>query len=136
MTTDLHTDLRARALAAVLAQPAHNAVNEATLRVHASAAVRNETGRTLHEIAPVVRWAIEQVKNTRLERYRLAADFGWVYRFPNDQEASVINDPSRPFRFEVLSDDPADAGRGRVAPGLTSDQVEAKLHAIAALPTR
>lgn len=69
-----------------------------------------------------------------LNMHKVPADFGWAYRFPNGHEASVINDPSRPFRFEVLSDDPADAARGRVAPGLTSQEVEAKLRNIAALP--
>ncbi|MGS2615139.1 hypothetical protein ACVCAH_11530 [Micromonospora sp. LZ34] len=133
----IEADLRARALAAVQGVDPAKAASEHALRVHASAAVRNATGLGLMEIVPVVNWAIEQVKNTRLDRFRVRGTYGgWVYRFPNGHEASVINDPSRPFRFEVLSDDPADAARGRVAPGLTSEQVEAKLHAIAALPAR
>lgn len=71
-----------------------------------------------------------------LSRYRQPADFGWVFEFPNGHRASVIDDPRTLFRFEVLSADPDDAGRGRVAPGLTSEEVEAKLHLIAALPAR
>jgi hypothetical protein len=63
----------------------------------------------------------------------------WSYDFPNGHSASVVPDPHRtehPFRFEVWSTDPADDSRGNVAGGLTTDQVEAKLHQIAWLPPR
>ncbi|WP_328344704.1 hypothetical protein [Micromonospora sp. NBC_00421] len=70
---------------------------------------------------------------TELTRYRKPSDIGWVFEFPNGHTASVINDPSRPFRFEVLSDDPDDAGRGGAAVNLTTEQVEDKLQRIASL---
>ncbi len=62
----------------------------------------------------------------------------WAYEFPNGHTASVINSPydDEPFRFEVLSTDPADAGRGFVTRNLTTEQVEAKLTAIADLSQR
>jgi hypothetical protein len=99
----------------------------------------NPTYVGLRELVVAVEWAMEQrTQVANLARYRMPSDFGWQYRFPNGHDVSVITDPraDAPFRFEVLSDDPADAGRGGIAPGLTSDQVEAKLHGIAALPTR
>jgi hypothetical protein len=60
----------------------------------------------------------------------------WEYRFPNGHDASVIPDPrpEYPFRFEVESTDPDDIGAGRIAAGLTTEQVEAKLSKLAGLP--
>ena len=61
----------------------------------------------------------------------------WTYEFPNGHDASVILDPhpkTLPFRFEVESSDPDDLGAGRIAGGLTTEQVEAKLARIACLP--
>ena len=58
----------------------------------------------------------------------------WSYTFPNGHTASVIPDPHLPFHFEVVSSDPADANRGAVASGLTTEQVLAKLRALADLP--
>jgi hypothetical protein len=68
----------------------------------------------------------------------------WTYEFPNGHSASVIPDPrpASPFRFEVESSDPQDVitnpitttvGAGVVC-GLTTDEVEAKLAKLAALP--
>jgi hypothetical protein len=59
----------------------------------------------------------------------------WTYEFPNGHTASVIADPrpANPFRFEVLSSDPADTGQGRVIARLTSEEVEAKLAKLAGL---
>lgn len=131
----MDTDLRTKAITAVqqatTERPNH-------VRLWAAKLLRKATGLNLPDVVPAVDWAIEHVKTVNLNRYRVRnnAGFGWSYRFPNGHEASVINDPHRPFRFEVLSDDPADTGRGRLAPGLTSEQVVAKLHVIAALPTR
>jgi hypothetical protein len=59
----------------------------------------------------------------------------WAYRFPNGHEASVVVDKrDAPFRFEILSTDPADNSNGHVVAGLTTEQAEAKLTRIAALP--
>jgi hypothetical protein len=54
----------------------------------------------------------------------------WLYRFPNGREVSVIIDPRphSPFRFEIQLD------HNEIAPGLTTEQVEAHLAEIAALP--
>lgn len=68
----------------------------------------------------------------------------WTYEFPNGHSASVIPDPcsANAFRFEVESSDPQDVitnpvtttvGAGVVC-GLTTDEVEAKLAKLAALP--
>lgn len=57
----------------------------------------------------------------------------WTYRFPNGHDASVIPDPRHPFRFEIESTDPDDVGSGRIAAGLTTEQVEAKLTKLATL---
>jgi hypothetical protein len=105
-------------------------------RLWATKLYRDATGSDLATALAAVGQAIEQVKVLDLEACRVPADFGWRYEFPNGYEASVINDPHRPFRFEVLSDDPADAASGYVVGGLTSEQVEDKLTAIASLPTR
>jgi len=58
----------------------------------------------------------------------------WSYDFPNGHTASVIPDPHLPFHFKVVSTDPADAGQGAAVRGLTTEQVLAKLHALADLP--
>lgn len=131
-------DLRAKALEVVTAAANDQPIptGNTIFRVQAARDVRAAADCGLHEAARAVDWAIKRVNATNLERHRVPSDLGWVYLFANGHEASVINDPHRPFRFEVLSDDPADAARGRVAPGLTSEQVEAKLHHIAALPAR
>lgn len=54
----------------------------------------------------------------------------WLYRFPSGRSASVEPDarPEHPFRFEVQVDDQQPMS------GLTSDQVEAKLAEVYALP--
>lgn len=53
-----------------------------------------------------------------------------LYRFPNGQEVSVIPDPATPLRWELL----AHGGDGRPEASLTSEQAEARLAEIAALP--
>ncbi|QKW15430.1 hypothetical protein [Verrucosispora sp. NA02020] len=105
-------------------------------RIVAVRDVRAATGSGLKEALDAVDWAIEQHNSGSLDRHRKTTDTGWLYEFPNGHTASVINDPHRPFRFEVLSDDPDDAGRGGVVVGLASDEVEAKLRQIAALSNR
>ncbi len=83
---------------------------------------------------------------TDLDRYLVspkpsAVNTGWVYKFPNGHRASLIVDAQRPFRFEVLIFD-ADtsvqqalaAGPTGLVVGLTSEQVEAKLTEVEALP--
>lgn len=52
----------------------------------------------------------------------------WRYEFPNGREVSVVPDPRRPFRFELRMD------ATEPAPGLTTEQVEAKLAEVYALP--
>jgi hypothetical protein len=51
------------------------------------------------------------------------------YSFPNGQEVSVIPDPHRPLRWEILVD-----GASSPEPGLTTDEAEARLAELAALP--
>lgn len=67
---------------------------------------------------------------------RTAAGSWWRYNFRNGHGATVILEPhdDRPFRFEVESTDPDDLGSGRVVGNLTTDEVEAKLTKLAALP--
>lgn len=48
----------------------------------------------------------------------------WLYEFPNGHTVSVIPDPRRPLRFEVLVDDTTHAG-------LTSEQAEELIRATA-----
>jgi hypothetical protein len=52
-----------------------------------------------------------------------------LYRFRNGQEASVIPDPNRPLRWEILAD-----AWPEPLPGLTSGEAEARLAELAALP--
>jgi hypothetical protein len=72
----------------------------------------------------------------RFQRGHNEAIGWWAFRFPNDHTASVVPDPraDQLFRWEVLSSDPADAGRGGVVSGLSTAEVEAKLAAIYNLP--
>jgi hypothetical protein len=49
----------------------------------------------------------------------------WLYRFPNGRSASVIPALHHPFRFEIQVDD------DQPITGLTTEQVEAKLTALA-----
>lgn len=58
----------------------------------------------------------------------------WMFEFPNGHTASVINSPhpDELFRFEVLTSDPSDPVTGIT--GLSTEQVEAKLTEVAALP--
>lgn len=53
-----------------------------------------------------------------------------LYRFPNGQEVSIIPDPAVPLRWELL----ADASDGTAESALTSEQAEARLAELAALP--
>lgn len=55
----------------------------------------------------------------------------WSYRFPNDRKAYVMPDGDQPFRFEVEYD--GEDGTF-TATGLTTDEVEAKLAEVAAMP--
>ncbi len=57
------------------------------------------------------------------------------FALPHGHEASVILAPGL-FRFEVWSTDPADANRGQVVTGLTSEQAQEKVAAVAALPAK
>lgn len=57
----------------------------------------------------------------------------WFYEFPNGHRASIIVDWRTPFRFEIQAPE-AVAGPGGILAGLTSEQVEAKLAEISALP--
>lgn len=52
----------------------------------------------------------------------------YLYGFPNRHAVSVIPDPSQPLRFEIRTD------RGQPEPGLTTDEVEARLNEIRNLP--
>ena len=77
----------------------------------------------------------EQPTVTDFARYladsSIAPSWWHIYKFPNGRAASVIVDPRYPFRFEVEYD----GLDGKfIAPGLSTDEVEAKLAAIAALP--
>lgn len=60
----------------------------------------------------------------------------WRYEFPNGHSASVIPEfhSTAPFRFEVMSTDPDDRGRGGVVGDLGTGAVEAKLAKLAGLP--
>ncbi len=64
------------------------------------------------------------------------AGYWRTYAFPNGHDVSVILDPheDRPFRFKVESTDPDDYGVGGTVGNLTTEQVEAKLTKVAALP--
>lgn len=53
-----------------------------------------------------------------------------LYRFPNGQEVSVIPDPGSPLRWEIL----ADADGDRPTRFLTTEEAEARLAKLAALP--
>ncbi|MBM0237126.1 hypothetical protein JNW88_08170 [Micromonospora sp. ATA32] len=137
MTTDIRTKALDVVTAAANGQPILPG-NRLPLTKAVRDSITASKGRapmTLGPIVEAVDWAIEQVNATNLDRCRQPDTYGgWAYRFPNGHEASVINDPHRPFRFEVCSKSlnvPGD-----VVPGLTSEQVEAKLHDIAALPAR
>ncbi|WBB94143.1 hypothetical protein [Verrucosispora sp. WMMC514] len=130
--TELATaDLRVKALDVVVAAAHQQPIRpgHSTARVAACRDVRAATGCALVDAIAAVDWAIEQVTATSLHRFRQTTETGWLYRFPNGRDASIINDPHRPFRFEMLSDS-LDAPGGTVA-GLTSEQVEAHLYAIA-----
>lgn len=76
-----------------------------------------------------------------IDRYREQSGNGWHYCFPNGHSPSVIADPRSPLRFEIYV--PGELGReiaghlggqGNLIIGLTTEQVEAKLAQIAALP--
>lgn len=78
-----------------------------------------------------------------IERYSEASGAGWVFRFPNGYEPSVIADHRSLFRFEIyvrgeggieVAGRLGGDGSGLIV-GLTSEQVEAKLTQIALLPT-
>lgn len=131
VTDDVIAALRPYAVTAVRQAQADRPDN---FKLWAVKLLRDATNCHLGDGARAVDWAIAHLAAVRLDQHRVPTTHGWRYEFPNGQSASVINDPHRPFRFEVLSDDPADAASGGVTPGLTSEQVEAKLHAIAALP--
>jgi hypothetical protein len=132
----MSTSIRDHALTAVRAaangQPIPTGHNP--LRVQAAAAVRQAAGCGLHDAVTAVDWAIEQVNATNIGQHRVPTTHGWLYEFPNGHDASVINDPHQPLRFSLHSK-ALNVGGDTVA-GLTSEQVEAKLHAIAALPAR
>lgn len=123
--------LRPQAVAAVRQAQADRPDNH---KLWAVKLLRDATGCYLRDGVQAVDWATDHLAAMRLDEHRVPTTHGWQYAFPNGQTASVINDPHRAFRFEVLSNDPADAANGGVKPGLTSEQVEAKLHTIAALP--
>jgi hypothetical protein len=77
-----------------------------------------------------------------IDRYRKPAGNGFVYRFPNGFQPSIIPDPRRPLRFEIhipgalradIAEHLGGDGSGLIV-GLTTEQAEAKLAQIAALP--
>ncbi|RKR92714.1 hypothetical protein BDK92_7192 [Micromonospora pisi] len=109
--------------------------NPAGRRVHAAALFREATGATLRDsLAAVDEVIAERTTFENLEQFRQPTTFGWRYEFPNNRMVTVINDDTAPFRFEVLSDDPADVATGNIRRGLTTEQVEAKLVAIYGMP--
>lgn len=128
------TDLQTLAAKAVNdADPNH----PAGVRIHATGLLRAATGLSLRESVQAVDAALAAQRTfAALARFGKKVPTGWRYDFPNGRSVSVINDWHTPFRFEVLSDDPADAGTRGVASGLTSEQVERKLATIYALPTQ
>lgn len=133
MTADLHSTALAVVTEHADGQPIP--AGHTTFRVFATRDVRNAMNCGLVEARDAVDWAIEQVRATNLDQHRVPNTYGgWRYEFPNGHDASVINDPRRPFRFEVCSK-ALNVG-GDTVGGLTSEQVEAKLHHIAALPAR
>jgi hypothetical protein len=77
-----------------------------------------------------------------IDRHREPAGNGFIYRFSNGFEPSIIADPHRPLRFEIYV--PGEIGReitrhlggdgGGLLVGLTTEQAETKLAQIAALP--
>ncbi|MEU7170264.1 hypothetical protein ABZ949_02080 [Micromonospora tulbaghiae] len=67
-----------------------------------------------------------------IDRFRILSTAGWLYDFPNGYSPSVINDPSRPFHFEIHC--PGVGWQGDITVGLTTEQVHAKLRNIAVLP--
>jgi hypothetical protein len=103
--------------------------------------VRDAAKCGLRDAITAVNWAIGQhnarvigTNGVDIDRFRVASAHGWVYEFPNGHSASVINDPSRPFHFEIMS---ASLNvTGGVTCGLTTKQVEVTLRNIATLPTR
>jgi hypothetical protein len=132
-TDDPSIALRPQAVTAVR-QAQTDRPNHPSQKVWAVKLLRDVTGCYLRDGVKAVEWAIDHLAAMRLDEHRVPTTTGWRYEFPNGQIVTVINDQYRAFRFEVVSDDPADAANGGVKPGLTSEQVEAKLHHIAALP--
>ncbi|MEV5211289.1 hypothetical protein AB0K35_27835 [Micromonospora sp. NPDC053740] len=128
-TTDPAIDLRPQAVTAVRQAQTDRPDNP---KLWAVKLLRGATGCYLGDGARAVEWAIAHLAAMRLDEHRVPTTQGWRYEFPNGHDASVINDPHRLFRFEILSD-ALNAPGGQVV-GLTSEQVEAKLHTIAALP--
>jgi hypothetical protein len=134
----VNTDIQTKALEAVRAAAAEVRAGEpGPLKLRAIKHLRDATGKTIPELVGVIDEAIEQHGRVDLSRFLVKSQRSpgrWLYRFPNGHEASVIVDLHRPFRFEVLSDDPADKNTGRLATGLSTAEVEAKLVAIYNLP--
>lgn len=78
-----------------------------------------------------------------IDRYCEQSGNGWIYRFPNGYQPSVIYDHRSNLRFEIYlpsADNGHEVidrlgGQGGLIVGLTTDQAEAKLAQIALLPT-
>ncbi len=128
-TADPAIALRPQAVTAVRQAQAER---PGSVKMWATKLLRDVTGCYLGDGARAVDWAIDHVAFMRLDQHRVPTTHGWRYEFPNGRVASVINDPHRAFHFEILCD--ALGEPGKPAGGLTSKQVEAKLHEIAALP--
>lgn len=132
-TATIPDELRQQALTAVRATDP----NDEQRRARAVKALRDagNRGHFLPDLIAAVDWALTH--DTDPARYVTDYDRATgraQYSFPNGHSASVIPDPKQPMRFEVSSSDPADAGCGQVVARLTSEQAEAKLATVAALP--
>lgn len=105
------------------------------LRMQAIVWTRAAAGCGLAEAITAVDQAlIDLITLADLEPHRQPSATGWRYEFPNNRAVIIRNDDAQPFRFEVISDDPADIDRGNIARGLTTEQVQKKLIDLYAMP--
>lgn len=126
------TSLREQAIIA-LAAICPTTDNPTVVKARAAAAIRDAMGADsppLRDLVIAIDWALNQPP-VDFNQFLIGNNGTCrVYQFANGQKVSVVLDSERAFRFEVAT------AAGDTTGGLTSEQTEAKLVAIAGLPTR